>query len=547
MKKTCPISGREFKLRPEDLQFYEQMDVPVPDIHPDEILRKLMALRNEWKLYKRKCDKTGDSIISAYHEDVPFPVYKNAIWWGDSWDGTDYGKEFDFAKPFFAQFFSLRDRVPREGTSVFNSENCDYNSHVRESKNCYLCSRTYRVEDCFHASWLVNDKNIVDSWRMIDSELCYECINSYNCFDCVMVQEGINCNECYFSYQLTGCDHCIGCNNLYRKSYHVFNKKVSKEEFEKIKKQIFDGSHKTWEHGLEYFQKMWRGAVHRFVHNLKCENVTGDLLKNCKNCWHSFDGVESEDCAYNVAVDRSKNIFHCFSTGWPGCELSYFSAVIRGSQDIRFSYYIWFSNNLTYCDSCVSCQDCFGCVGLKHKKYCIFNKQYSREEYLVLRDKIIQYMKDTGEWGTLPSEFSTFAYNESAAANYFPLEKSEAENLEFRWLEQKKPGDIPTEEFSVPESIHDVDNDILTKILKCEQTGKSYKIEKGELEFYRKMNIPIPRVCPEERINRRRKQRNKYHLIERKCDNCKKGILSTFAEDRSEKVFCEECYLATVE
>ena len=245
MKKVCTVSGQEFELRPEDLKFYERMEVPIPDMHPNEILRRLMALRNEWKLYKRKCDKTGETIISAYHEDVPFPVYKNEIWWGDGWDAMDYGQDFDFDRPFFEQFIEMRNKVPREGTSVFNCENCDYNSHIRESKNCYLCSLVYRVEDCWYSSWIVNDKDIVDSRLTNDSELCYECMNCVNCFDCVMLQEADGCHECYFSYQLRGCDHCIGCSNLNHKSCYVFNKKVTPEKFEKTKKQILNGSYKT--------------------------------------------------------------------------------------------------------------------------------------------------------------------------------------------------------------------------------------------------------------------------------------------------------------
>jgi hypothetical protein len=547
MKKTCPISGREFELREQDLAFYKKMDVPVPEIHPDEILRKLMACRNEWKLYRRKCDKTGDTIISAYHENTLFPVYKNEEWWGDSWDGTDYGQGFDKGKPFFEQFLALRNKVPREGTSVFNSENCDYNSHTRESKNCYLCSRTYQVEDCYYASWLVNVKDIVDCWRMIDSELCYECQNCVNCFENIMTQECNGCSNCAFSYQLTGCDHCIGCSNLNHKSYHVFNKQVTKEEYEKMHKKIFNGESSTWKQGVQFFKDMWSKADHRFAHNLKGENVIGDLLNNCKNCWHTVDGYESEDCAYNVSCDQSQNIWHCFSTGWPRCELCHHSAVIRGSTDIRFSYYIWFSNNMTYCDSCASCQDCFGCVGLRHKKYCILNKEYSKEAYFVLRDKIIALMKENGEWGTLPLEFSTFAYNETANDCYFPLSQKEAERMGFKWQEDTKKEERTDAIVNIPDSLDEIGDDIIGKPLVCEKTGKYFSIIKKEFEFYKKMKLPLPRICPEERIQERRNRRNRIHFFKRKCDECSTQINSTFPPDRPERVLCEKCYLASVD
>ena len=37
---------------------------------------------------------------------------------------------------------------------------------------------------------------------------------------------------------------------------------------------------------------------------------------------------------------------------------------------------------------------CFGCVGFKHKQYCILNKQYTKEEYEKLVQKIIKQMND---------------------------------------------------------------------------------------------------------------------------------------------------------
>jgi len=34
-----------------------------------------------------------------------------------------------------------------------------------------------------------------------------------------------------------------------------------------------------------------------------------------------------------------------------------------------------------FCKNCENCQNCFGCINQVGKKYCIFNKQYSKEEY----------------------------------------------------------------------------------------------------------------------------------------------------------------------
>jgi hypothetical protein len=47
---------------------------------------------------------------------------------------------------------------------------------------------------------------------------------------------------------------------------------------------------------------------------------------------------------------------------------------------------------MIYCDSCDACKNCFGCTGLKHKEYCILNKQYTPEEYEQKVSKIIDKM-----------------------------------------------------------------------------------------------------------------------------------------------------------
>jgi len=54
------------------------------------------------------------------------------------------------------------------------------------------------------------------------------------------------------------------------------------------------------------------------------------------------------------------------------------------------------SSNMFYSYSCQNCQDCFACIGLRNKKYCIFNKQYSREEHEKFVPQIIEKIMETG-------------------------------------------------------------------------------------------------------------------------------------------------------
>lgn len=541
------IMPDSFTITDAEKAFCARIGVPLPTLAPLERLRELMATRNEWKLYHRTCDKTGKPLISAYPPDSPFTVYENAIWWGDTWDGCDYGREYDFQKPFFEQFAALQKVVPREGTSIFNSENCDYNSHIRESRNCYLNSLIVGCEDTLYSYWVVNNKNVIDSMYTNDSTLCYECSDVNNCYNCVMLQEANNCSDCLFSYQLRGCKNCIFSTNLINKEYCIFNQPCTKEEFEKTRAEILDGSWKTWQEACKKYADIKQKTIHRAVQMLQCENCTGDHIYKSKNCTNSFEGHSSEDCENALSFANSKDLFTIYSAGWQGCEMIYYSTVMRSCTNLKFCKYSWFSTNLSYCDACVSSENCFGCIGLRRKKYCILNKQYTKEEYESLMPRIIAQMEKTGEWGTFfPPALSPFAYNETGAQDFFPLTKEEALKNGWRWRDpdqkEYQPATIP----SLPDTIAAIPETITKEVLACTQCAKNYRIIPQELKVYRERGFPLPRFCPECRHKKRFQMRNGYKFWNRACAHCQKTMQTTYAPQRPEKVVCDECYLKEV-
>lgn len=265
MHQSCTLCHSPFHISQKELGFCKNLNLPFPEICPQDRLRAVMATRNEWKLYRRKCDKTGEEILSAYPPDSNLTIYKNSIWWGDSWDATDYGQTFNPSKPFFEQFLELQKTTPREGTTIFNSENCDYNGHIRNSKNCYLNALVADCEDCLYSYWITSSKDIVDSMYTNHSNLCYWCCDVKYCFGCVGLTESNNCTDCYFSYQLRGCNNCIFCTNLADKTYYIHNKKHSKEEYEKLKSETLNGSKESWQKAQKEYKEMVKKAPKRFL------------------------------------------------------------------------------------------------------------------------------------------------------------------------------------------------------------------------------------------------------------------------------------------
>ena len=206
--------------------------------------------------------------------------------------------------------------------------------------------------------------------------------------------------------------------------------------------------------------------------------------------------------------------------------------------------------DLEYCGHCTGCKNCFGCAGMRKKQHCILNKQYSKKEYENTRKKLIKHMEKHGEWGEyFPKQFCPFGYNETLAAEYFPLTKKEALARGYRWRDpvDEKPKVekvIPVKK--LPQSIEDIPDDILHWAVTCEETDRPFRIIKQELDFYRQMQIPVPHFHPDERHRRRMELRPSRVFYDRTCDKCGKEIQTTYGPQRPEIVYCEECYLSEV-
>ena len=154
-------------------------------------------------------------------------------------------------------------------------------------------------------------------------------------------------------------------------------------------------------------------------------------------------------------------------------------------------------------------------------------------------------MKRRGEWGEFfPISDSVFGYNESLAQEQIPLDRSEVLARGWTWREdsdERRRAYIGPAT-AIPDSITLVPEDFCAKVLKCEETGRPFKLVEPELQYYRRNNIPIPTICPDARHKRRLQFRNPRILWGRSCASCNQAIQTTYAPSRPEKVFCEACY-----
>jgi len=333
--------------------------------------------------------------------------------------------------------------------------------------------------------------------------------------------------------------------NLVNKEFCIFNKQYDKEQYQKLLAELLDPAKAV--QNRESFDKLYYSLPKRPIHTRNCENVSGNHLYNSRNLENCYDLINSEDSKNCNTAGKMKDCHDCVHNGG-GLEIGYetFASVGYNLLFNRDSFSA--SSNLIYCSECNNVSDCFGCVGLHNKeKYCVLNKQYSKEEYEELIPKIIEYMRTTGEWGEFfPASLSPFGYNETIAYEYFPLTREQAGKMNLKWNEEDKSNQYSGPRNAIPSNIREVKDEILQQILYCDKCGKNYRVIKQELEFHRQINLPLPGSCPDCRHRERMKSRNPRKLWDRKCAKCHAAIRTSYAPDRQETVYCEKCYLEAV-
>ncbi|MDA2922320.1 hypothetical protein MYX07_03580, partial [Patescibacteria group bacterium AH-259-L07] len=372
--KQCQNCKQQFMVESDDFDFYKKMKVPPPTWCPMCRTRRRMSWRNEWQLFRKKEEVDGKEIFSVYHPDANVKIYTVDYWNSDAWDPMQYGKEYDWGKPFITQVAELLRTVPlpaRAGIDLVNSEYC---MNAGWLKNCYMVFNASYVEDSAYLISATRSKDSFDCDMVEKCELCYGNINCRRCYKTLFSVDCEDCQEVTFSKDCIGCSSCFGCANLRNKQFHVFNTPYSKEEYaKKIMKFSLD-SFRVTEELREKIFSFWLQFPNRFMKGRHNTNVTGEYIYNSKNAKHCYRVKECENVKYcQILTVGPTNDCYDYTIVGGNVELMYETAVsIDGAHNLKFCWYSFSDvRNLEYCIYCKNSSDLFGCVGLRNKQYCI--------------------------------------------------------------------------------------------------------------------------------------------------------------------------------
>jgi hypothetical protein len=291
------------------------------------------------------------------------------------------------AKLFLSEFKKLIDKKPKNPTKVYNSTNIESCNHIFFSENLYEC---FDSSNCNNSAYLENCFMAVKSFDCdyaIEAELCYECVDPFKCFNCTYIENCAHMQDSDYCTLCINCNYCFGCSRLKHKSYCLFNRQLTKEEYEKEVKKYKKWSSEEIIATVKEIESKFPWTETNDLNNTNSNY--GNYFYNNKNCYLLFDSSFNQNSAY--LYDSNYNVTCLDSIYEFKSELAYES--LYGSENFNCNY-IYSSakcQDSSYIFECLDVKNCLGCVGLSHRKYCLLNRQLEEKEYekvssLILKD-----------------------------------------------------------------------------------------------------------------------------------------------------------------
>ncbi|MDD2487525.1 MAG: hypothetical protein PHS92_04090 [Candidatus Gracilibacteria bacterium] len=448
-------------------------------------LKEIVSL---WPLVLNK----KDGIISRYPDSSRIRGTIDDRKFFDEMESTSDSLQcYDFSKDFFGNYKLLLNETYFPNLLHISSENSDYSDVVAWSKNIYLSFVVMESENVLYSYGVKdNSRNILNSVVVNkQSENIYMCSGiskSFNIFYSKYIEDS---SDIWFCDNLIGCHDCIFCNDLENKSFFIGNAEFSKADFLKEKENILNQKDKFSD---------WYDVLNKRGENIGSIGINGNRIMNSTNIENGcfVDGVKN---GRNLVMVGGKGLFSdCYDvydsgTGDDSHDLYGLSGGGMGNN--QYNCITSLGSYLYYCNFCWECSFCLGCIGLKNKMYCILNKQYSKDEWFEMADKIFFQMDEAGILGDFfPGDMNPFYFNDTVASILGDFTKEEVIKDGFLWREGKINVDIPENSDVInftDLNLENLDESILEKVIR-DNNGNYYKIVKMEYEFLKKYDLPLP-------------------------------------------------------
>ncbi len=198
--------------------------------------------------------------------------------------------------------------------------NSQYNNFISDCKNCYFSFDIIDSEDTSYSTRIKNTEDCVDTFDLVHSNNCYQCIVGQNLRKCYFTYDCEDCDNAQFLVNCKNVNDSFFCSGLENKSCYLFNKPSTKEEIEKVKQTLY--SEKKFEEIYNDYVRVIYNYNQEHSSILRSENCCGESISDSKNCLYCYDTQFCEDCKYCTVAYEMKNCHDTIIFN-PDCEYVY--------------------------------------------------------------------------------------------------------------------------------------------------------------------------------------------------------------------------------
>lgn len=554
-ERTCELTGRKWDMSEKEIERYRHFNVPPSKLHPLTRMHVLTGFFVGYQWWNNKSAEDGSNFLTPAHPGSSIKVVPDKTWFDNDYSSTI---REDDGRQVFEIMSELVHEIPITGqrnlmppvNSIATISAGDENSYfmnASRSKNTLFGMNAIDTED---------SAEIYQSYNVNNS---YNTVHSDRIFNCKYVQESRDCMNSMFLFDCRNCEDCFMATNKRNAKFVFKNEQLSESEY-KARLEKLD---LTCRSSFEVLRKEFIGMVEKDGiwpenFNEHCENSTGEYLTNCTDCHECYFNHEGKgNFQSSFLFDGSEDSMSV--TGWFASNNSFYSTTGSRSSNIKYSYTQVQCQNMEYSYHCYNCEDCFGCVGLNRKKFCIFNKEHSEEDYWKKLDEIKCRMLDAGEYGEfMPVSWSPTRFMDSGATLFFLANEKDAKDLSASEYPAESSGAcgedrVAADQLRSTQDIPDCLNDPaldewIGKPVFDEGVERRFTLLPQEIKFYKKMKIAPPNQHFIARVRDLGYRANSGAFTEGSCEKCGKAlIISKNKIFPNRRIYCREDYLTFIE
>ncbi|MFH1315836.1 MAG: hypothetical protein ABIH67_05595 [Candidatus Uhrbacteria bacterium] len=553
-ERVCDLTGEKWVMDEDEIKQYRIFNVPPSKYSPLTRWRLMTAYFCGWQWWYNPHAETGKPVLSYIHPASGYKVLPDKEWFDK--DFSHIIADYDSNRSFFEQFDEFNKQVPMSASKDIKPT---YNSISLVSLGCedsyfVLASDTKRSINC---SCTNNTEDSAEIYLSKDIFNSYNVVNSYRIHGCKYVRESFDCIDSAFLFDCRNCEYCFGSSNKRYKKYLWFNKQLTKEEYEKRISEVDFGCRSSVNIYMEQFHQMIeKDTIWPENFNEAVENCTGEYLVGCTNLTNCFAVKPgSRDLCY-VAYGHGACNDCAFCAGPHLCSFCYYSVPSECTRSY-FCYETFKCGYVEYCMNCINCEHCFACSGLRHKRYCIFNKQYTENEYWEKLDEIKCNMLERGDYGEyFPAKYSPSYFPDAGALVFDASDMGKIFGaLDFDPESMGAIGKELTETTNIrnvseiPDCIDDLDSVEWVGVPILDTTvNRRFGFIKQEIDFYKKHRLAPPNVHFIPRVKQLYWEGNLGVFEEVTCSQCEKNIrVARNKTYPNRTIYCKSCYYKYLE